>query len=149
MKSKKEIKITPINEGISIDHIPAGRALDVARILNVKATSSLVTIGINLTSNKMKSKDCLKIEGRSLTNYELNKIAIVAPEATISFIHDKKVDEKFKVKLPNEIKNVIRCSNPNCITSHEDIETRFIREEETFKCFYCERTYNREDVVLL
>src|SRR3989344_3237711 len=66
-KGKKEIKITPINEGIVIDHIPAGKALLVAKILDVRNSHNLVTIGINLSSSKMNTKDCVKIEGRTIT----------------------------------------------------------------------------------
>ena len=148
-KGKKEIKITPINEGIVIDHIPAGKALLVAKILDVRNSHNLVTIGINLSSSKMNTKDCVKIEGRTINNYELNKIAVVAPSATVSFIHDKKVEEKFKVKLPKELRNVIKCSNPNCITRHEQVETRFVCENDKFSCFFCERTLVLDEVELL
>lgn len=151
MTEKKEIKIPPIIEGIVIDHIPAGRALEVAKILGVN--NNLVTIGLNLSSSKMKLKDCIKIEGKSLSNYELNKIAIVAPNATVSMIHEKKVDSKFNVKLPKEVKNTIKCRNPNCITNVQKVETRFdIIEENSlslFRCFFCERIYSREEVELL
>ena len=148
---KKEIKIHPIIEGIVIDHISAGKALEVAKILGVN--NNLVTIGLNLSSSKMKLKDCIKIEGRSLSNYELNKIAIVAPNATVSMIHESKVDDKFKVKLPKELKNTIKCNNPNCITRIQKVETRFNVDETNsvsyFKCFFCERSYPINDIEIL
>ncbi len=151
MAEKKEMKIPPINEGIVIDHIPAGKALLVTKILEVN--NNLVTIGLNLSSSKMKLKDCIKVEGRSLSNYELNKIAIVAPNATVSMIHESKVDDKFKVKLPKEVKNTIKCNNSNCITRIQNVETRFNVEETNsisyFKCFYCERSYPMEEIELL
>ena len=151
MTEKKEIKIPPIIEGIVIDHIPAGKALEVAKILQVN--NNLVTIGLNLSSSKMKFKDCIKIEGRSLSNYELNKIAIVAPNATVSMIHESKVDDKFKVKLPKELKNTIKCGNPNCITRIQNVETRFNVDEinsiSYFKCFFCERSYSRDVIELI
>src|SRR3989344_5924974 len=151
MTEKKEIKIPPIIEGIVIDHIPAGKALEVAKILQVN--NNLVTIGLNLSSSKMKLKDCIKIEGRSLSNYELNKIAIVAPNATVSMIHESKVDDKFKVKLPKEVKNTVRCNNPNCITNVQKVETRFNVDETNsisyFKCFFCERIYTSDEIELL
>ncbi len=153
---KKEIKITPIVEGIVIDHIPFGRALEVAKILDVEKYNNPATIGLNLASNKMKLKDCIKIEGRSLSNYELGKIAIIAPNATVSLIHESKVDEKFKVKLPKEVKNTIKCRNPNCITNVQKVETRFdisdIADDSSvslFRCFFCERVYFRDEVDLL
>ena len=153
MVEKKEIKITPIVEGISIDHIAAGKALEVAKILGLDKNNNLVTIGINLFSTKMKLKDCVKIEGRSLSNYELNKIAIVAPNATVSIIHESKVEEKFKVKLPKEVKNTIKCRNPNCITNVQKVETRFDIVENglnsLFRCFFCEKVYARDEVEIL
>ena len=144
----KEIRITPIVDGIVIDHIPAGKALDVAKILHVNESDSLVTIGLNLSSTKMKLKDCVKIEGRSLSNYELNKISIVAPNASVSFIHEKKVEEKFNVKLPKELRNIIKCNNPNCITNNQDVETRFIVDGD-FMCFFCERSSSSDDIELI
>jgi len=150
---KKEIKINPIKNGVVIDHISSGKALSVAKILNIEKYSNLVTIGLNLSSSKMGLKDCIKIEGRSLSNYELNKIAIIAPDATVSMIHEKKVEDKFKVKLPKEVKNAIKCNNPNCITKVQNVETRFNVEEDKsmcyFRCFYCERIYSVDEIELL
>ncbi|MBW3013838.1 aspartate carbamoyltransferase regulatory subunit, partial [Candidatus Woesearchaeota archaeon] len=104
----KEVKIPPIKDGIAIDHLPKNRAIKVAHILNVERNEvGMVTIGMNLQSNKLGSKDVLKIEGRDLTDKEINKIAIIAPNATVSFIKNYEVEEKINVRLPKKIDGIL------------------------------------------
>ncbi|MCK4670611.1 MAG: aspartate carbamoyltransferase regulatory subunit [Nanoarchaeota archaeon] len=150
---KKEVKIPPIKEGIAIDHLPKNRAIKVAQILDVgREEDGMVTIGMNLQSNKLGSKDVLKIEGRDLTDKEINKIAIIAPDATVSFIKNYEVEEKIKVRLPKKIEGIVRCSNPRCITRSQDMKTKFIavsKKPIQIRCHYCERLMNEEDIEIL
>ncbi|MBW3012621.1 aspartate carbamoyltransferase regulatory subunit [Candidatus Woesearchaeota archaeon] len=149
---KKEIKIPPIKEGIAIDHIPKNQALKVAQILNLGNEEGMVTLGMNLMSSKMKSKDVLKIEGRDLTDDELNKISIVAPEATVSFIKDYKVEEKINVQLPKKVEKIVKCNNPRCITRHQDVSTLFHvigKNPLKLKCHYCEKIILKEEIELI
>jgi aspartate carbamoyltransferase regulatory subunit len=149
----KEVKIPPIKDGIAIDHLPKNTAIKVAWILNVgKEDMGMVTLGMNLQSTKLGSKDVLKIEGRDLTDKEINKIAIIAPNATVSFIKNYEVEEKINVSLPKKIDGILRCSNPRCITRSQDMKTRFevvSKKPIEIKCYYCERLMKEEDIEIL
>ena len=113
-----ELRVKKIENGTVIDHIPKGRALAVLRILGIRyPTDFIVSVVMNVPSGKYGTKDVVKIENRELTEDELNKIALIAPEATINIIRSYKVARKFKVELPDHIENVVKCANPACITN--------------------------------
>lgn len=152
-KDKKEqdlLKVSRIDNGTVIDHIPSQRAMKVARILGLSNLSSVVSIGINITSRRMGKKDIVKIEDRYLTGDEANRIALIAPDATINRIKNARVVSKKKVRIQRELVGIIRCSNPICITNHESIDTRFhLISVQPLKarCHYCERPMEEEDVL--
>ncbi len=149
MINKKQLKVDPIKNGTVIDHISAGKALQVADILNLKQTDNLMMIGVNLSSKKMGRKDIIKIENRALTADEVNSIALISPNATLTIIEDYQVVKKEKITLPEEIKSHIICPNPNCVTNIESVETRFAVANENpveVQCAYCEKKYPIEDV---
>lgn len=141
----KEMKLQPIKNGTVIDHIEPGMALKVVRILGIPEpdTHSTVSIAMFVKSNKMGSKDLLKIEGRELKQREVNKISLIAPNASICIIEDFNVKTKNRVSLPKTIRGIARCSNPNCITNKgEPLESEFTVEngkEIRLRCLYCER----------
>jgi aspartate carbamoyltransferase regulatory subunit len=148
----KDYRIKLIENGVVIDHIDAGKALKVMEILGISGDyPGVVTIAMNLPSKKMKKKDIVKVENRDLDEREINKIAIIAPHATINWIKDTKVSKKEVVILPEILVGVIRCPNPNCITNKKDepVKTRFIMRAGRMKCSYCERTAPKEEVVNL
>ena len=91
----------------------------------------------------MGKKDIVKIENRELETKEVNKIALIAPKATINIIRDYEVVEKYKVELPDEIVGIVTCSNPTCISNaREPVKSRFLlvgRDPPQIKCYYCER----------
>lgn len=102
--SDKELRVSKIKDGTVIDHINGGYALDVVKILGITGRESRVmTIAINVPSKRLKTKDIVKIEGRALNSREVNRIALVAPHATINIIRDYAVVEKLEVKLPEVI----------------------------------------------
>jgi aspartate carbamoyltransferase regulatory subunit len=109
-----------------------------------------VTLAMNVESSQMGSKDIVKIEGRELASREVDEIALIAPHATINIIRNYEIVEKGKVNLLDEIKNIICCSNPNCITNtDEPVKTRFIvlnNEPLILRCYYCERMMDQSDV---
>jgi aspartate carbamoyltransferase regulatory subunit len=145
----KELKITPIKEGTVIDHITAGNAVKVLHILKIpETTTATVSVVINVAS-KMGKKDIVKIENRVLDPRELNKIALIAPKATINIIKDYEVIKKSKVQLPREVVGILKCPNPTCISNaREPIESRFYvisDDPPRIRCYYCER--EPEDVV--
>ena len=139
----KELKVTPIKDGTVIDHITPGRALKVLRILKIpESTSSVVSVAMNV-SGKMGKKDIVKVENRELDPKELDKIALIAPKATINIIRDYEVIKKHKVVLPDEVIGIAKCSNPTCISNaREPVESRFhviSKDPPRIKCYYCER----------
>jgi len=139
----KTLKITPIKDGTVIDHITPGRALKVLRVLNLpESTSSVVSILMNVMGKKGK-KDIVKIENRELDPKELDKIALIAPKATINIIRDYEVVKKHTVEIPNEVVGITRCSNPTCISNaREPVESRFhviSKDPPRIRCYYCER----------
>jgi aspartate carbamoyltransferase regulatory subunit len=112
-----------------------------------------MTITINVPSKRLRVKDIVKIEGRALNSQEVNRIALVAPHATINIIRNYKVVEKLEVKLPKVIKSIIKCANPACISkSNEPTTARFYVESEEpllLKCHYCGYILEKADVLKL
>jgi len=140
---KKELKIPLIKDGSVIDHITAGNAVKVLHILGIpKGTSSVVSVAMNVNS-KMGKKDIVKVENRELDPQEVDKIALIAPKATINIIRDYKVAKKHKVELPDEIIGLVSCSNPTCVSNaKEPVKSRFkvvCKDPPKIKCYYCER----------
>jgi aspartate carbamoyltransferase regulatory subunit len=140
----KEFKVTPIRNGTVIDHIDVGMALKVLRIIGVKEdVSSTVSVLIHVPSKKAGWKDIVKIEDRELDPKELDKVALISPDATINIIRDYNVAEKFVVEVPSKVKGIMRCSNPGCITNkNEPVEAEFEVESKkpiSLRCVYCDR----------
>jgi len=140
--SDKELRVSKIKDGTVIDHISGGYALDVVKILGITGREKRVmTIAINVPSKRFKVKDIVKIEGRALNSQEVNRIALVAPHASINIIRNYSVVEKLEVKLPQVIEGTVKCVNPACISnSEEPVSTRFyVKSEEPLmlKCHYC------------
>ncbi len=139
---KKELKVPLIKNGTVIDHITAGNAVKVLIILGIPETSSVVSVAMNVKS-KLGKKDIVKVENRELDPKEVDKIALIAPKATINIIRDYEVAKKQRVKLPDEIVGIVKCSNPTCISNaNEPVESRFLvieKDPPRIKCYYCER----------
>jgi aspartate carbamoyltransferase regulatory subunit len=139
----KELKVTPIKDGTVIDHITPGHALKVLHVLKIpETTSSVVSILMNV-NGKSGKKDIVKIENRELDPKELDKIALIAPKATINIIRDYEVVKKHIVEIPDEVVGISKCPNPTCISNaREPVESRFhviSKDPPRIKCYYCER----------
>jgi aspartate carbamoyltransferase regulatory subunit len=152
MMSDKELRVSKIKDGTVIDHISGGYALDVVKILGITGREKRVmTIAINVPSQRFKVKDIVKIEGRALNSREVNRIALVAPHASINIIRDYTVVEKLEVKLPEVIEAIINCVNPACISnSNEPATAKFYVESEEpllLKCHYCGYILEKADVL--
>ena len=149
---KTALQVSALCNGTVIDHIPADKLFAVVNLLNIPAMGNNVTIGYNLESKKLGKKGLIKISDRFFTDDEINKISIVAPNVVLNTIRDYKVVEKREVKMPDEIHNLIKCNNLNCITNNEPMATHFYvanRDTHTLKCRYCEKEVNINDVKLL
>ena len=143
----KELKVQPITNGTVIDHITPGCALKVLKILNIpqSGNDSIVSVVMHV-GGKKGTKDIVKIENRELQTDEVDKIALIAPDATINIIRDYEVVEKHQVDIPNKITGIVICSNPNCISNaNEPITSRFVvKQHKPFRirCAYCDRELN-------
>lgn len=147
---KEKLKVDPIRNGTVIDHITAGKALQVADILNIGNSDKEIMVGINLSSGKMGKKDIIKIENRILNSEETGSIALISPTATVIIIKNYKVVDKFEISMPDEICDHIVCPNSKCITNIEKIPTKFLLAEQKPKpqvrCNYCEKKYRIDEV---
>ena len=141
---QSELMVRRIKEGTVIDHIDEGKGLQVLNALRIDGKDgSLITIALNVPSGKFKKKDIIKVENKFLKDDDTNKIAVIAPKATINMIKDYKLVEKRRASLPNEIDKIFRCSNPDCITNSpehiESIMDVIDKEGTVLKCRYCSR----------
>jgi len=147
---KPEMKVEPIKNGTVIDHITANKSLHVLKILGLPNEDINVTIAMNVSSGKAGKKDIVKIEKRELDSSELDQIALLAPKATINIIRDYSVVAKDKVRFMKELKSIIKCNNPNCITNAaEPIESRFNLIKTSpilLRCHYCERLIDAGEI---
>lgn len=149
---KRELKVPAIKEGTVIDHIPSRVTFKVMRILDLKEFKHVISVALNLKSKTMGKKGIIKVGSRFLTQDEVNKIAILAPNATVNIIRDYKVKEKISVNLPNKINNIIKCSNPNCITNNEKVKTLFhVINKAPLQviCHHCERVMEANEITLI
>jgi len=156
MIGQRPYKVYAIADGVVIDHISAMRALQVLEILGVhhegRPTDAIVTLGMNMESSKLGRKDIVKIERKELTKAELNKIALIAPEATVNIIRDSLVAEKFKIAIPVIFEGIVQCPNANCVTNHEPAKTRFLTvaaKPLMVRCHHCERVVWQDEIRLL
>jgi aspartate carbamoyltransferase regulatory subunit len=152
MSDDKELRVSKIKDGTVIDHIRGGYALDVVNILGITGKENRVmTIAVNVPSRRFGAKDIVKIEGKALNAQEVNRIALVAPHASINFIKNYVVIEKFEVKLPPIIEGIVKCGNPSCVSNNnEPITSKFhVKTEEPLllKCHYCGVTLEEPDVL--
>jgi aspartate carbamoyltransferase regulatory subunit len=134
-----------------IDHITAGHALEVLQILGVtNQVKGVVTVGMNVPSKTLGLKDMVKIEGRELKSEEVDKIALLAPHASINIIRDYKVVDKQLVRLPKVIRETVKCANPACISnSKEPVKSTFYVENEEplqLRCHYCGYIMEKQDI---
>ena len=128
--------IDSIQNGIVIDHISAGKAMELYNILGLDRLDCTVAILKNVTSGKLGRKDIIKIDR------EMELIGYVDPTITVNIIHDGKLVEKRGLKLPERIRGVLKCKNPRCITSVEqELPQEFVltdRNKRIYRCIYCE-----------
>ena len=139
---KREMRVRPIKRGTVIDHIRGGQALNVLKILGIYGTTeAVVSVAMNVPSKVLGFKDIVKVEDRELEEKEVDRIALIAPDATINIIRDYEVIEKHRVVLPERIDGLVRCNNPNCISNtNEPVISKFMvnKKPVELRCVYCE-----------
>jgi aspartate carbamoyltransferase regulatory subunit len=149
--SETTLRVSKIKDGTVIDHITGGHALEVLKILGITDhVECVVTVGMNVPSKTLGLKDMVKIEGRELKSEEVDKIALLAPHASINIIRNYKVVDKQLVRLPKLIKETIKCANPACISnSKEPVKSTFYVESEEplrLRCHYCGYIMEKQDI---
>jgi aspartate carbamoyltransferase regulatory subunit len=134
-----ELRVSKIENGTVIDHVPGGQALNVLAILGIDgAAGEVVSVGMNVPSDRLGQKDIVKIEGRELSQAEVDVLSLIAPEATINIVRAFDVIEKHHVTRPETVHGVLTCPNANCITTeNEPVESRFDVLEDGVRCAYC------------
>src|SRR5512133_2329643 len=139
---EKQLNVSAIKDGTVIDHIPTKALFKVVQILKLDEFNNMVTFGNNLDSKVMGTKAIIKIANRYFEDEEVNKIALVAPNAKLNTIRNYEVVEKRVVETPKMVRGIVRCFNPKCITHDENILPKFEVVSEkplALKCQYCEK----------
>jgi aspartate carbamoyltransferase regulatory subunit len=147
MTDDRQLRVSKIRNGTVIDHVPGGQALNVLTILGIDGTrGEEVSVGMNVPSDRLGQKDIVKVEGRELSQDEVDVLSLVASAATINIVRDFEVVDKSRVERPEQVVGVLTCPNRNCITSaDEPVATRFDVLDEGVRCIHCE-TIIREDI---
>ena len=151
-ETRKELKVSAIENGTVIDHIPSNSVFQVIKILNLDEYDNQIFLGTNLESQKYGKKGIIKVSNRFFKADEINKIALVAPTATLIVIKNFSVVEKKKVEIPDGVEKIVKCFNPNCITNNEPVVTKFTvieNEELKLKCHYCEKITAKDNISFL
>ena len=146
---RKELQVSAIENGTVIDHIPTKSVFQVVKILGLENCKEQILFGTNLESKKYGKKGIIKVSNRFFKADEINKIALVAPTATLIVIKNFSVVEKKKVEIPDGVEKIVKCFNPNCITNNEDISTMFTvidKKDLKLRCHYCEKITARKNI---
>jgi aspartate carbamoyltransferase regulatory subunit len=152
MKDRKQLVVSALKDGTVIDHIPSKSLFKVISILGLDHIENQITFGTNLESKKLGKKAIIKISDLFFRNEEINKIALVAPQAKLNIIKDYNVIEKKIVEVPDTITGIVKCVNPKCITNNEEVRTKFNVIDKlnvALKCHYCEKITDQDNFVIL
>ena len=149
--NKKERLVAAIENGTVIDHIPAEKTFQVVNLLELQNLSTPVTIGYNFSSSKVGCKGIIKVSDKFFTDDEISRLSVVAPNIILNIIRDYEVVEKKQVITPDELRGIVKCNNPKCITNNEPVSTIFNvvdTEAGTLKCHYCDKEQQMDKVEL-
>lgn len=151
-KNKQALQVAALRNGTVIDHIPAEKLFTVVSLLGLEHMENNITIGFNLESKKLGTKGIIKIADKFFCDEEINRISVVAPHVKLNIIRDYEVIEKKEVYMPDDLKGIVKCANPKCITNNEPMSTLFHvtdKENCVLKCHYCEKEQRKEEIVIL
>jgi aspartate carbamoyltransferase, regulatory subunit len=149
--NKKERLVAAIENGTVIDHIPAEKTFQVVNLLELQNLSTPVTIGYNFSSSKVGCKGIIKVSDKFFTDDEISRLSVVAPNIILNIIRDYEVVEKKQVITPDELRGIVKCNNPKCITNNEPVSTIFNVVDKvagTLKCHYCDKEQQMDKVEL-
>jgi aspartate carbamoyltransferase regulatory subunit len=152
MKEPKQLSVSAIENGTVIDHVPAHQLFKVIQILGLDCIENQITFGTNLESKKLGRKAIIKISGIYFEDEDINRIALVAPDAKLNIIKGYEVVEKKVVEVPDNIIGIAKCMNPKCITNFETVTTKFkvvSKKDVALKCHYCDKITNQENLEII
>lgn len=141
-ENKQELQVAALRNGTVIDHIPNDELFTIVRLLNLEHMTTNITIGFNLDSKKLGKKGIIKIADKFFDDEEINRISVVAPHIKLNIIRDYEVVEKREVQMPDDLKGILKCCNPKCITNNEPMATLMHvldKDKCIVKCHYCEK----------
>ena len=147
----KKLLVSAIKNGTVIDHIPANHLFKVIEILGLDKIETQITFGTNLESKRLGKKAIIKIADVYFMDDDIDKIALVAPDAKLNTIKNFKVVEKRDVKVPDQIGGIAKCGNPKCITNHDNVPAKFLvinKKKVALKCHYCEKITDSEHMTI-
>jgi aspartate carbamoyltransferase regulatory subunit len=152
MSDTRQLLVRRIKDGTVIDHIESGKALLVLRTLDITGKEgNVITVALNVPSSKHNKKDIIKVENKFLEKNETNKLALIAPHATINIIKEYRLVEKRKIQLPDSIIGVFKCPNLKCVTNSDEYIKPVIniidKEKIVLRCRYCFRTLTINELV--
>ena len=140
MEAKKQMIVNPIENGVVLDHITAGKAMDIYKVLRLDKLGCTVAVIVNAPSKKMGRKDVLKIYDVIDLNFDV--LGYLDPGITVSIIANGDVVRRISLDLPEQVEGVLRCKNPRCITSCEQELPHIFkltdRKKKVYRCIYCE-----------
>jgi len=151
-KNKQALQVAALKNGTVIDHIPSEKLFTVVSLLGLERMGNNITIGFNLESKKLGKKGIIKIADKFFCDEEINRISVVAPHVKLNIIRDYAVIEKKEVYMPDELRGIVKCANPKCITNNEPMPTLFHvtdKDNGIIKCHYCEKEQKKEEIVIL
>lgn len=135
------LKIDSIDRGVVLDHIKAGKSMEIYKYLNLDKLDCAVAIIKNVKSNRMGKKDIIKIEDNIDT--ELNMLGFIDRNITVNIIEEGIITKKMKITPPEQVVNIVKCKNPRCITSSEKELPHIFKlanpEKGVYRCIYCEQ----------
>lgn len=151
MVNSAKLQVEAINCGTVIDHIPAHKGFTILALFHLTETDKPITIGLNLPSAQLQSKDIIKIEDTRLNTEQINQLALYAPLATVNLIENYHVVQKIKPQLPEQIRGILVCPNSHCISRTESVQSYFyIRSralDVLLRCHYCEKEFAKQNVL--
>jgi aspartate carbamoyltransferase regulatory subunit len=150
--NNKEMLVSAIENGTVIDHIPAEKTFDVVNLLHLQEAVTPVTIGMNLPSKKLAAKGIIKVADKFLTDEEISRLSVIAPNIVVNEIRNFEVIKKRRVETPEELRGIVKCNNPVCITNNEPMPTLFHvvdKNNGIIRCHYCEKEQNIKNVKLV
>ena len=150
--NKQALQVAALKNGTVIDHIPSDKLFTVVALLGLQDSDSNITIGNNFESKKLGKKGIIKVADRFFTDEEISRLSVVAPNVKLNIIRDYEVVEKKQVLMPQELRGIVKCANPKCITNNQNVRTKFDvvgSSPIVLKCHYCEKLTDQEHIVII